>query len=82
MTIKCDKGGTRIEGTTIETIQDFINIINAVMVALEDELPEEDATEIMKQAGRLAFAKRHKNAGAEAAAFREITGTLYKNSKI
>ncbi len=82
MSIICDRGGTRIKGTTIETIQDFVNIINAVRVSLEDEMDPEDAAGIMEQCGRLAYATGDKNTEAEAAAFREITDLLLKNGKM
>lgn len=80
MTIKCDKDGTRVKGSTIDTIQDFINIINAVRVVLEDDLGEENAAEVMKQCGRIAFAGEDKD--AEAAAFRGITSVLLKNGRM
>lgn len=80
MTIKCDKDGTRVSGSTIDTIQDFINIINAVHVVLVDDLGEDNAAEIMKQCGRLAFAGEDKD--AEAAAFQEITALLLKNGRM
>ena len=80
MTIKCDRAGTVVSGATIETIQDFINVINAVRVVLVDELGEEDAAEIMKECGKLAFAGGNKD--AEAAAFQRITATLLKNKNL
>ena len=80
--ITCDRGGTRIKGTTIDVIQDFVNIINAVRVSLEDDMSPEDAAGILEQCGRLAYATGDKNAEAEAAAFREITSILLNSGRM
>ena len=80
--IKCDRGGTKIEGTIPETVQDFINVINAVRVALEDEMSQEDAAEILRQCGRLAYSMRDKNPEAEAEALSGIMETLLRNGKL
>ena len=76
--IKCDRGGARVEGTTLDTIQDFVNVINAVRVSLEDDMSPDDAAEIMRQCGRLAFAMGE-DKDAEAEAYRGITRVLLKN---
>ena len=80
--IKCDRGGTKIKGTIPETVQDFINIINAVRVALEDEMSQEDAAEILRQCGRLAYSMRDKKPEAEAEALGGIMEILVKNGRI
>ena len=81
MTIKCDKGGTRIQGSTLETIQDFINIINAVRLALEDELNPEDTKKILALCGQLAYARSDGKINEEVDAFKGITALLVDNSK-
>ena len=80
--IKCDKGGTKIEGTIPETIQDFMNIINAVRISLEDELNPEDAAEIIKQCGRWAYSYGGNNPEEEAEALSGIMETLLQNGKM
>ena len=54
--IKCEKGGTRISGSTLDIVQDLANVIRAVRVSLTDDYSEEQADEVIRLCGEIAFA--------------------------
>lgn len=56
MTIKCSGGGTRLSGSMLDIIQDFVNVIISMRSSLTDKFSQETADKVIALSGELAYA--------------------------
>ena len=59
--IHCTKDGVRIEGSTLDALQDLTNIIKAVKSSLAEDCKEETVNELISLVGQLAYADNKKD---------------------
>lgn len=56
MSIICKDGGTRIVGSAVDTIVDFVNVITAVRSSFNDRFDPETTDKVIALCGQLAYA--------------------------
>ena len=57
MSIICEDGKTRINGSTLDIIQDFTNVTAAFRATLRDHFSDQATDEIIALCGQLAYAE-------------------------